>query len=199
MLLFNSKRSNKGKKYLKKGSIDLVFAEEAEAYNKWFNKHRTELYNYLSIRRSYHEDAFNDAYLKIYENVLYSGIKLENYRAYFLRAYFTILQDIGVKQNRYCDLLPNYDKEDNNTEIYLEIENKARQLENDIFDYVYTRYTIHEFEIFKMYISLKPAINYDSLSEITGLYPYQIQRIVSKIRKDIRKNSDFATRWHEVA
>lgn len=199
MLLFNSKRSNKGKKYLKKSKIDLVFAEEAEAFNKWFDEHRTVFFHYLTDRRSYNADAFNDAYLKIYENVLYSGIKLENYRAYFLRSYFTILQDIGIRQNRYCELMPNYDKEDNDIECYLEMESKNRQLENDIFEYIYAHYNVREFEIFKMYVSLKPAVNYDALADITGLHSYQIQRIVSKIRKDICRNNIFVSRWREIA
>ncbi|MFV0468490.1 MAG: hypothetical protein ACK5MK_06140, partial [Dysgonomonas sp.] len=63
---------------------------------------------------------------------------------------------------------------------------------------VYANYDLREFELFKMYVSLKPAVNYDSLSEITQVKAYSIQRIVSKIKKDIQENQDFFRRWKEV-
>ena len=81
---------------------------------------------------------------------------------------------------------------------FLEIEAKQSKLESDIMQYVYDNYDIRDFELFKMYISLKPAINYTSLSEITGVKAHNIQRAISRIKKGVLANKEFAERRREL-
>lgn len=198
MLLFNSNRSNKGKKYIRKADIDAVYARRAEDFNKWFvDKHKLIMY-YLIDRNYFDSDAFNECYLKIYDNILFSGLNVDSYKSYFIRSYFTIFQASRVKENRYCEILPVYEKEDFEPDYFVELEEKQKQLENDIMDYIYSNFNIRDFELFKMYMSLKPAVNYATLSKITGVKPHNIQRTISKIKKNIRDNKEFAKRRKEI-
>jgi len=200
MLLFNTNRSNKGKIYLKrdKSGIDQKHNDKAENFNTWFLNNMDSLNEYLSVCNYYDCDTFNDTYLKVYENILYKGTNVENYRYYFVRSYFTNLMANSIKQNRYCELLPHYDKTDTDTEYFVELQSKQQKLEKDIFDYVYNNYSIRDSELFKMYISLRPTINYKTLSEYIGIKEYAAQRIISKIKKDIRSNIEFRKRRSEL-
>lgn len=200
MLLFNTNRSNKGKKYFKKkeGVQDIVYAEKAEEFNTWFIENSMEVVQYLTVRNYFDCDIFNDSYIKMYENILYTGTKIENYRYYFVRSYFTNLMAGCIRQNRYCELLPNHEKSDTDIQYFAELEAKQQKLEKDIFDYVYENYGIRDFELFKMYINLKPAINYASLADITGLKEHNIQRTISKIKKGVRANKEFKKRRAEL-
>lgn len=103
-----------------------------------------------------------------------------------------------MRNNRYTQLLPNFDRSDTDVEYFVEQEAKQKKLESDIFGYIYNNYNIRDFELFKMYITLKPAVNYLSLSNITGLKAHNIQRTISKIKKDIRHNREFDKRCKEV-
>lgn len=198
MLLFDTKKSNKGKTYARKADIDAVFAEKAEEFNSWFKSNSKELVSYLTGKNYYDCDSFNEAYLKIYDLILFSGIEIGNYKAYYLRSYFTLLQDVKVYQNRFCELLPNADKADLETDYIYQLEAEIRCLENDIFQYIYSKYDLQDFELFKMYVSLKPAVNYVTLAKITGVKSHNIQRIISKIKKDIRSNKEFTKRRKEL-
>ncbi len=88
----------------------------------------------------------------------------------------------------------NYDKYLEDSENDEELIKSKWELENDIFDFVYSKYPIHEFELFKMYVRLKPAITYADLSDITSLSTSRISEIISKIRRDICKQKDFTQR-----
>lgn len=191
-------RGNKGKKYLRKSKIDSVFALKAEDFNLWFSENSKLLESYFSIRYLFEYDVFSDCYLKMYENILFSGIDIDNYRSYFISSYYKILAYSREIQNRYCEILPNYDKEDIDSEYTLELEEKQKSLEADIMEYIYSKYNIRDFELFKMYMRLKPAVNYATLAQITKLKAHNIQRTISKIKKDIRDNKEFANRRKEI-
>ncbi|MDR0825216.1 MAG: hypothetical protein LBN74_08990 [Prevotella sp.] len=196
MLLFNTNRSNKGKKYFKKneGVRDFVYAEKAEAFNRWFEQNNRSVIEYLSARNFFDSDIFNDSYLKMYENILYSGNDVDYYRFYFVRSYFTNLMADRISRNRYCEFLPCHEQSDADILSFAESEANVRKLEKDILNFVYVNYNIRDFELFKMYISLKPAVNYASLAKITGLKAHNIQRSISKIRKSVRANNEFMKR-----
>ena len=199
MLLFSSTPPNTGKKYIKnKDQIDSVFAGRAEDFNKWFSENYTRLYRYLADKQYLEYDVFVDTFEKVYSNVLYSGAEISNYRTYFLTAYFSMLQTDRVFQNRFCELLDNVDIEDREYSEIVDIDEKRTNLEQDIFKYVYSKYSLRNFELFKMYMHLKPAVNYSTLESITGVKAYLIQRIVSKIKKDIQQNKEFQKRRKEV-
>lgn len=198
IVLGNSKRQNKGKKYIKKDDIDLVYAEEAEHFNNWFANKYNVIVEFIKNNDILDKDILHKTYCNVYDKILSSGIDGNDYMPYFRRAYFTNFINTQKKESRYCELLLNTDKEDNDITYFSEIEEKQKRLEQDIINYIYINYSLRDFELFKMYMNLKPAINYISLSKITGVMPYTIQRTISKIKKDISNNTEFLKRRNNL-
>lgn len=198
MVLGNSNGKNKGKKYLRKNEIDVVFAKKADHFNTWISNNYNSLIQALIDVDIFNEDVFHETYKSVYEKILFSDIHGDNYRDYLMRAYYTNLILSKSKEGRYCELLPNTDKEDVDSDYFSELEDKQTSLEADIMSYIYSNYDIRDFELFKMYMSLKPAVNYSTLAKITGLKSHNIQRSISKIKKDIRDNKEFAKRRKEI-
>lgn len=198
MRLGNSNGNNKGKKYLRKAEVDLVYAMKADEFNSWMTDHYHQVMQFLKDKNIYEADVFSDTYEKMYEKIFYSGMIGDDYRGYFQRAYYTNYINNRVQNNRYIELWENYDKDDLDNEYFAELEAKHSQLEKDIMEYIYLNYRIREYEIFKMYINLKPAINYHSLAEITGMKYHHIQSIVAKIKSDVQRNKEFALRRNEL-
>lgn len=201
MRLGNSFGGNTGKKYIIRGKHDKVPAKygeaKAEKFNQWFTDNYVSLVSELKNKEAFDGDILSETYLKMYESILYSGLDIASYRSYFFRSFFTNHIQGSMKASRYCTISPNYDKPDVSG-YSVECEMQQKKLESDIFDYVYSRYKIREFEVFKMYVSLKPAINYNTLADITKLKAHNIQFIVSKIKKDICRNHEFIKRHREV-
>ena len=203
MILGNSNGKNRGKKYLVRNTfdfstVDCVYAGLAEAFNEWFGRNYTLLMLQLRDKRIFNADAMNETYLRIYENILYTGLRVDNFKSYFIRSYYTNYVNDCMRSNRFCELFTNLDTQNGDDEYFASLEEKQNRLEKDIFDYVFRRYDIREFELFKMYMSLKPAVNYYSLSKMTGIKAYNIQYIVSKIKKDVRGNKEFTRRRKEL-
>lgn len=198
MRLGNSNGNNKGKKYLRKEDIDKVFAVKAEDFNKWMSQNFNTVVCFLKEKNIFEEDVFSDTYEKTYDKILYSDIKGNDYRSYFQRAYYTNYINSRVQNNRFTELLPIHEKDNIDTEYFAEIEKKQSKLEADIMDYIYSNYELREYEIFKMYVNLKPAVNYKTLADITGLKYHHIQTIVAKIKIDIQNNKEFAQRRKEI-
>jgi len=198
MVLGNSNGNNKGKKYLRKNEIDIVFANRANHFNEWVSENYNTLVEALIDVDIFDRDIFHETYKNVYEKIFFSDIQGNNYRDYLMRAYYTNLILYKSKENRYCELLPNTDKEDIDSNYFSDLEDKRKDLETDIMSYIYSNYDIRDFELFKMYMSLKPAVNYSTLARITGLKSHNIQRIISKIKKDIRENKEFAKRRKEL-
>ncbi len=191
MLTIFNKETNEGKTYLtKKDEIDLLYACRAESFNKWFESSSHELEQYLKNRGRFDGGVFTEAYLKVFENILYRGNDVGNYKGFFLSSYFRILLNDSVYQNRFCELT-NYDeKDDTDIEHYTDIDEANRSFEKNIFEYVYSFYPLSEYEIFKTYINNQPTISYKSLAEITGQKYWYVQRIVSTIIQDIKENKE---------
>lgn len=200
MILGNSNGKNRGKKYIMRDRADYVPAKggaaKAEAFSQWFNETYHSLVAELHAKDMFDDEVLNETYLRMYDYILYSGSKIENYRSYFIRSFFTNLIQGKVKENRYRSIDDTYDEVDAAYDFDLEV--RQQQLEQDIFTYVYGKYKIREFELFKMYVSLKPAVNYEVLSKITHLKVHHIQGVVSKIKSDICRNSDFVRRRQEA-
>lgn len=197
MRLGNSFGNNKGKKYRKEKG-DYVYALQTHEFNKWMSINYDSVISYLKDKNIFDQDVFSSTYEKMYELILYSGIKGNNYRAYFQRAYYTNRINYEIQNSRLVEFLSCYEREDVNYGYYAEIEEKQSKLEADIMDYIYSNYDLREYEIFKMYVNLKPAVSYKSLSEITNVKSHNIYRIISKIKKDIQGNPDFIKRRKEL-
>ena len=197
MRLGNSGANNKGKKYIKIKPGAVATPEnqkKADKFKDWFGKTYTRLQTELINKDTYNEDILNDTFLRIYDKIRFGGLEIVNYKAYFHRAFFTNFMQETINQSQgITTSLENHDKIDD-TENDTELIAFKADLENDIFHYVYQRYSLHEFELFKMYMSLKPAINYTELSNITNISLSRISDIISKIRKDVCKQKDFTLR-----
>ncbi|MDU1892237.1 MAG: hypothetical protein E6767_16255 [Dysgonomonas sp.] len=202
MKLGNSNGNNTGKKYFmrQRDSHKEPSAQnrkKAEQFNAWFAENYQQEANFLILKCTYDEDVFNTTYMRISEKILFSGIEIEDYKSYFHRSYYTNYIQDRMKENRYGPM-PAYDCFEAHHANPHERERNQLILELDIFDYVYNRYELQEFELFKMYISLKPAVNYHTLAEITLVPAHKIQRIISKILMDIRGNKSLVNRYKEV-
>lgn len=202
MKLGNSKGNNRGKKYFMRGIGNMKPVagglDKADRFRQWFEKAYHSLVRELRQKNIYDEDAMNDTYLKIWENLVYSNLNILEYRSYFMRSFYTNLMNTTIRAGRYCEMMPGYDAEDDDLVYDFELERRQQQLETDIFDYVYDRYSVREFELFKMYMCLKPAMNYGVLSEITSLKVHQIQFTISKIKKDLCRHKEFIARRREA-
>lgn len=203
MKLGNSNGNNRGKKYVLRSKQQMPESDadkrkRYEEFSAWFESKHRELVNFLKGKMCYDEDVYFYTFLRMSEKILFMGETIKNYKAYFHRAYYTNYIQQLEQANRFAPL-GGMDRIDNHASDPRESEMRQIRLENDIFDYVYNRYGIREFEIFKMYISLKPAINYQTLSNITSVRTHVIQRIISQILKDIRSNKQFVDRYREIA
>lgn len=203
MKLGNSNGNNLGKKYFMRGRDDQhepkpEHVKAAARFNNWFSENFQLLVNFLIAKGSYDEDVFSQTFMRISEKILYTGCTIKDYKAYFHRSYYTNYIQNKASENFDVVPLPAYDAFEAHHSNPYERERLQTQLEIDIFDYVYSRYQLNEFELFKMYISLKPAINYHSLAEITHLRVHNIQRIISKILTDIRSNKKLVNRYKEI-
>lgn len=203
MKLGNNNGQNKGKIYFLRRDMETIVPTEAnrkaaEKFSQWFVETHDAIRNFLIMKMSFEEDVFSNTYLRIYEKILFTGAKIKDYRAYFHRSYYTNYIQDRMHERRYADPMI-YDNRSDTDYDYEALERRQIILETDVFDYVYERYKVKEFELFKMYISLKPAINYNTLSEITGLKTHAIQHIISKILMDIRNNKELMHRYRTLA
>lgn len=197
MKLGNSGANNRGKKYIKIKPGAIATPEnqaKADRFKKWFGELYSRLQTELINKDTYDEDILNDTFLRIYDKIRFGGLEIADYKAYFHRAFFTNFMQATINESQSLNNpLDGFDKIDN-TENDAELILYKLNLEIDIFDYVYQRYPLHEFELFKMYIRLKPAINYAELSNITSISQSRISEIISKIRKDVCRQHDFVIR-----
>lgn len=206
MILGNTNGNNRGKKYLKNKNIckSKCYPDKATHFDTWFVQNvrplKVQLFN-----KYYHpsnEDVFNDTYLRIHERIYYTGFRIEDYKSYFCRAFYTNHVQELCKSNRFTDfeLNDNISEDDNTPEAELELLH--RRLEEDIFDYVYRHFDIREYEVFKMYMRLKiqgKYMNYEILADIInndGYKVHNIQAIISKIKKAVSR--EFSDRWEKV-
>lgn len=202
MKLGNSNGNNRGKKYFLRKNYDSLqptkeSRNKANVFGEWFTKNINVLTNFLKLKLCYDEDVFATTFMRMYEKILFTSMDVKDYKAYFHRSYYTNYIQNRIHENRYGDPLLSDNRIDS-TQDAKELEYLQMMLENDVFNYVYEHYALHEFEVFKMYVSLKPAINYQTLATITNIKAYTIQRIISKIMQDIRKNKKFVERYSEI-
>lgn len=206
MILGNSKGQNKGKKYFKEKDkcSNKCFPDKAEYFNRWFASNIRSLQTQLFSKYNHpsNEDVFNETYLRIHERIYFTGYSIADYKSYFCRAFYTNhIQELS-KNNRFSDLELSANIAEDNNDDEEETDRRHRQLETDIFDYVYQNFDIHEYEIFKMYMRLKiqgKNMTYEILADIicNELYkPHHIQAIISRIKKEVADK--FSERWDNI-
>ncbi|GAB6013209.1 hypothetical protein [Viscerimonas tarda] len=201
MKLGNTAGKNKGKKYLKITGKEEITAEnqaKADHFKHWFGENYTRLRHELIQKDTFDEDILNETFLRIYDKIIFGGLLVLDYKAYFHRAFFTNFMQETINLSKgfmaSIDGFDTIDDSDSDSEL---IRTKM-QLESDILNYVYTNYPVRDFELFKMYVSLKPAINYAELSKITSISQSRISETIFKIRRDICKENVFVARRQSV-
>ncbi len=202
MKLGNSKGNNTGKKYFVRKGKEFkepkpANSNKAAKFNEWFSVNCRQLMDFLISKNTHDDDVFNTTYIRIVEKLLYTNESIDDYKAYFFRSYYTNYILERTRESRFVPMAFGNNLEAHHDNPY-ERERMQTQLEIDIFEYVYKHYQLKEFELFKMYITLKPAINYKTLSAITHVQKHNIQRIISRILSDIRSNTELVNRFKEI-
>lgn len=210
MILGNSKKQNTGKKYITKNTTKEITPEnqtKADEFKNWFGDNYILLVEEQKRKQTLNEDILIDTFFKLYHKQQQSG-DIEDYKSYFSRAYFTNYFQNNIKgekkkQNHIylnlidkdyedsfntLDVLPIEDTEDKEKE--LELQSKTDELLTDTFQYITDKYSMQQFELFKMYMFLKPHISYKKLSDITNLSIKYISETISTIKKDIQDNQE---------
>lgn len=210
MILGNSLKQNTGKKYVTKNTQKEVTPEnqlKADSFKNWFGDNYNLLVEEQTRKQTLNEDILIDTFFKLYHKQQQTG-DIEDYKSYFSRAYFTNYFQNNIKEEKKkqnhiylnlidkeyednfntLDILPIEDAEDK--EQAIEIQNKTDELLTDTFQYITDKYTIQQFELFRMYMFLKPHISYKKLSDITNLSIKYISQTISTIKKDIQTNQE---------
>ena len=214
MILGNSLKQNTGKKYITKNTTKEVTPEnqiKADEFKEWFGDNYNLLVEEQKRRQTLNEDILIDTFFKLYQKQQQQG-NIEDYKSYFSRAYFTNYFQHNIKEEKKkqnhiylnlidkeyedsfntLDLIPLESDEDREQKI--EIQNRTDELLNETFQYITNKYSMQEFELFRMYMFLKPHISYKKLSDITNLSIKFISQTISTIKKDIQENQELITK-----
>lgn len=214
MILGNSLKQNKGKKYITKNTTKEVTSEnqlKADEFKTWFGDNYNLLVEEQRRKQTLNEDILIDTFFKLYHKQQQSG-DIEDYKSYFSRAYFTNYFQHNIKEEKKkqnhiylnlidkeyedsfntLDVLPLEDNEDR--EQTIEIQTNTDKLLTDTFQYITDKYSMQQFELFRMYMFLKPHISYKKLSDITNLSIKYISQTISTIKKDIQDNKELITK-----
>lgn len=218
MILGNSKKQNTGKKYITKNTTKPITPEnqtKADEFKNWFGGNYKLLVEEQKRKQTLNEDILIDTFFKLYHKQQQAG-DIEDYKSYFCRAYFTNYFQNNIKEEKKkqnhiylnlidkeyedsfntLDILPIEDAEDKERE--LERQNKTDELLNDTFQYITDKYSMQQFELFKMYMFLKPHISYKKLSDITNLSIKYISETISTIKKDIQDNQELILKRKKI-
>lgn len=214
MILGNSLKQNTGKKYITKNTIKEVSPEnqlKADEFKEWFGDQYNLLVAEQQRKQTLNEDILIDTFFKLYHKQQQQG-NIEDYKSYFSRAYFTNYFQNNIKEEKKkqnhiylnlidkeyedsfntLDIIPIEDNDDKERE--LEKLNKTDELLSETFQYITDKYTIQQFELFRMYMFLKPHISYKKLSDITNLSIKFISQTISTIKRDIQDNQELISK-----
>lgn len=214
MILGNSKKQNTGKKYITKNTIKEVSPEnqlKADEFKEWFGNQYNLLVAEQKRKQTLNEDILIDTFFKLYHKQQQQG-NIEDYKSYFSRAYFTNYFQNNIKEEKKkqnhiylnlidkeyedsfntLDIIPIEDNEDR--ERTIEIQTNTDKLLTETFQYITDKYTVQQFELFRMYMFLKPHISYKKLSDITNLSIKYISQTISTIKRDIQDNQELISK-----
>lgn len=214
MILGNSLKQNTGKKYITKNTIKPITPEnqlKADEFKEWFGLNYNLLVEEQKRKQTLNEDILIDTFFKLYHKQQQQG-NIEDYKSYFCRAYFTNYFQNNIKEEKKkqnhiylnlidkeyedsfntLDVIPIEDNEDK--ERTIEIQNNTDKLLTETFQYITNKYSMQEFELFRMYMFLKPHISYKKLSDITNLSIKYISQTISTIKKDIQDNQELISK-----
>lgn len=218
MILGNSKKQNTGKKYITKNTAKPITPEnqtKADEFKNWFGDNYNKLVEEQKRKQTLNEDILIETFCKLYHKQQQTG-DIEDYKSYFSRAYFTNLFQYNIKEDKkkhnhiYLNLidkeyedsfntlevLPIEDTEDR--EQVIEKQSKTDELLTEIFHYITDKYSMQQFELFRMYMFMKPHISYKRLSKITNLSIKYISETISAIKKNIQNNEELIVKRKRI-
>lgn len=188
MRLGNSGGKSKGKTYIKltgKETITIENKLKADVFAEWFGENYQILRKELIQKDTLNEDILTDTYLRLYERVLYGGLIIENYKAYFHRAFFTnYMQDVIKKQNNETQETDVSDYADIIKEETSEIKNDSDFVSEKLL-YIRNHYPIEDYLLFVIYLKLG---TYKTVEHFTKLPNSIITQKLTNLRKSIKEN-----------
>lgn len=220
MILGNSKnnqnyKKKRGKYLTKKRKEEMTPTDEnrkkADEYAIWFSNNLDKIKRELKHTDCWNDDDIQDAFLKIYEKILYTGYEIQTPLYYTVRAIYTNHFQQTVKEEKYNQThytlspMSKYeqnesvsvqqsidgslieDTRDNEMNDTLKYEETITTLKEDIIQYIFKTYNIQEASLTRLYFECKPQMSYKQLSKMTKLSEDYIRQTISKIKADIKE------------
>lgn len=196
----NSAGRNKGKKYVKLTG-DEIATPEAERKAKRFIDWYGAMYVHIARRiRDHNPEIATDTMLQVYNDILYKGTHIKNYRAYYVRAYHTTKLKHDMEEAKRRGLHISFDAPADDSDVTLsEIiaapdfdyelhEEIVEQINSEILEYVRGKFSPMEISIFEIYVGLQPDVSYTVMGKMLGISANRIYLIVSAIKRDLQQN-----------
>jgi len=195
MRLGNLAGQNRGKKYLKLTGNETITPEnqtKANNFAKWFSKNYEMLQRELVAKKTVDEDQMNDTYLRIYDKILYGGLEISDYKAYFHRAFFTNYVQHSIKRSEIERMFVDDDKAVelmDDEEDQEEIDRQKKILFDEIVDFIKECYTSEIYDVFLTYLRIGDR-SYEPVCLEMGLSRDYVLNIINKVRNRIRNNKE---------
>lgn len=175
---------NTGKKYIKLRGHEVPTPQNelrAREFMTWYAANMQKLERYAQGSGGILDaDIFSDTFLRLYDDIALKGLNINNYTAYFLRAYRTKYIDSrkGITDDLDTDIAdPVFD-----SKLYEEV---VETLSAEVFEYVRGRYDDVSISLFEIYIGLAPEVSYKRLANMLGIPEFKVWPAIGKIKKDV--------------
>lgn len=196
MRLGNSGGKNKGKKYLKITGYEIITPDnraKSDRFKEWFGKNYLLLQRELVQKGTPDEDTMNETFLRIYDKILFGGLEIADYKAYFHRAFFT---NYTQNRMRHSKILQIHVSDEYATELpdeaieAAEIEKEKRELCDSVLSFVKEKFDTPTYDLFITYLNTGQK-NYQDVVEQT-LIPYEhVAQVIGGIKRKIKNNHTF--------
>lgn len=188
----NSEGRNRGKKYTKLTGNEIA-TPEAERKAKRFLDWYGAIHKFIEKRiRDFDPEIGVETMLRIYNDILYKPVEIKNYKAYFIRAYFTTKLKFAMAETEarkqhapieeLTEIIPAPDFD------YEKYEETLEQINQEILEYVRKKFKPMDVSIFEIYLGLQPDVSYVVMGEILGISANRIYLVVSAIKRDLQEN-----------
>ncbi|WP_301666264.1 hypothetical protein [uncultured Alistipes sp.] len=195
----NSGGRNRGKKYIRGAAAlppSAESEERAQAFARWFALEEESILAYLSKRGDFDAESYGAAYLSVWDAIARRGVILTNYRAYFLRTYFTARLSRRVND---CKQEARHVPIEEARGLHSPSEGGEKEDEesplpslDEVLDYVRSEYPGKGAAYFEIYVSLWPDVTYDRVAEIAGVTRFAVWSAIGRIRRDLE------ARWRRM-
>lgn len=184
----NSAGRNKGKTYKKLTGGELA-TPESEKRGRHFMNWYNGMNAFMRIR-NFDPEIAADTVLQIYDDILYKDLIVQNYKAYYLRAYHTIKLKraiaVAERENTHEDIFAVIDMpeiETHNEDVYLRLDDLCA----DIMQFVRVNYSARDISLFEIYTGLYPDIDYAKMSRLLGISEWIIAKAINEIKRDLKE------------